>query len=117
MTDSTNRPDTNRKQGKDQWVVRHGDGWAVKGEGNRRLTKVTSTQREAIDIAIEIANRQGSEVIVQNPDREIRLKSQSDDIQALLRTWDADPDQQPDEWWSDLDELLRSEEPADSRKR
>ena len=34
-----------------QHVVPHGDGWAVKGEGNKRATIVTNTQKEAIQHA------------------------------------------------------------------
>src|SRR4051794_25065657 len=33
---------------KNQHVVPHADGWAVKGEGNTRATKVYDTQRDAI---------------------------------------------------------------------
>jgi len=36
---------------KNQWVTIHPNGWAIKGEGNKRATKVTKTQKEAIDIA------------------------------------------------------------------
>ncbi len=62
------------KKGKTQWVVKHGDEWAVKGEGNQRATKVTPTQQEAINIAIEIAKRNETEVIVQNRSGQIRSK-------------------------------------------
>jgi uncharacterized protein YdaT len=62
------------KKGKNQWVVRHPDGWAVKGEGNSRATKVTDTQKEAIKTATDIAKNQGSEVIVQNKQGQIRSK-------------------------------------------
>ncbi|WP_162544262.1 DUF2188 domain-containing protein, partial [Klebsiella pneumoniae] len=41
--------------GKNQHVVTHPDGWAVKGEGNERATSVHSTQAEAIEAAREIA--------------------------------------------------------------
>jgi hypothetical protein len=47
--------------GKDQFVVKHGDVWAVKGANNNRATKVTSTQGEAIRIARNIARNQHSE--------------------------------------------------------
>lgn len=52
----------NRKQ----YVVRHGDDWAVRGANSERVTKVTSTQAEAIKIAIEIAKNQHSELRVQD---------------------------------------------------
>ena len=54
--------------GKDQFVVKHGDGWAVKGANNGRATKVTSTQGEAISIARDIARNQHSEMRVQGKD-------------------------------------------------
>ncbi len=62
------------KQGKNQWVVKRPDGWAVRGEGNQRDTRHTKTQREAIEIAEEIATNQDSEVIVQNRQGQIRSK-------------------------------------------
>jgi len=59
---------------KNQWVVRHGDDWAIKGEGNQRATKVTKTQKEAIDIGKRIAINNNSELIVQNKQGQIRSK-------------------------------------------
>lgn len=59
---------------KNQWVVRHGDEWAVRGEGNKRATKVTKTQKEAIKIGKEIAKTQKSELIIQGKDGKIRSK-------------------------------------------
>ena len=58
--------------GKDQFVVKHGDGWAVKGANNSRATKVTSTQGEAIGIARNIARDQHSEMRVQRKDGKFR---------------------------------------------
>mgnify|MGYP000848132955 FL=1 len=60
--------------GKNQWVVRHGDKWAVKGKGNKRATKVTDTQKQAINVAKEIAQNQKSELIIQGRDGKIRSK-------------------------------------------
>lgn len=60
--------------GKNQWVVRYGDKWAVKGEGNKRATKVTDTQKQAINVAKEIAQNQKSELIIQGRDGKIRSK-------------------------------------------
>ncbi len=51
---------------KNQWVIRHGDKWAVKGEGNTKVTKITKTQKEAIDIGKRITKNQKSELIIQN---------------------------------------------------
>ncbi|ASC72983.1 hypothetical protein XM38_039440 [Halomicronema hongdechloris C2206] len=52
------------QSGKNQHVVPHPDGWAVKAEGADRATRVTETQREAIEIARNIAKNQASERIV-----------------------------------------------------
>lgn len=60
--------------GKNQWVVNHDGKWAVKGEGNQKVTKITGTQKEAIKVAKEIAKNQGSELIVQGKDGKIVSK-------------------------------------------
>lgn len=60
--------------GKNQHVVPHPDGWAVKGAGNDRATKVTTTQKEAIQVAKEIAQNQQSELIVHGKNGQIRQK-------------------------------------------
>ena len=52
--------------GKNQYVVRHGDKWAVIGANNIRPTKITDTQKEAINIARDIAMNQRSELRVQD---------------------------------------------------
>jgi uncharacterized protein YdaT len=59
-------------KGKNQHVVRHPDGWAVRGAGNERVTRVTNTQREAIEIAREIAQNQHSELFVHGRNGQIR---------------------------------------------
>lgn len=60
--------------GKNQWVVKHGDKWAVKGEGSKRATKVTDTQKQAINVAKGIVQNQKSELIIQGRDGKIRSK-------------------------------------------
>ena len=50
--------------GKNQHVVPHVNGWAVKGAGNQRATEVFSTQTDAIRSARQIAQNQGSEMLV-----------------------------------------------------
>ncbi|MEC5207536.1 hypothetical protein QF022_002492 [Vogesella perlucida] len=60
---------------KNQWVTPRTDGWAVKGEGNTRATKVYPTQQEAITHAKGIAKRNGSELIIQGKDNRIREKN------------------------------------------
>lgn len=60
--------------GKNQHVVRRGDDWAVRGERNTRDTSRHETQREAIDAARVIAQKQRSEVVIHRPDGRIRDK-------------------------------------------
>ena len=59
---------------KDQHVVPHGKDWAVKGAGNEKATKITETQKQAIDVAKEIAKHQKSEVVIHGADGRIRDK-------------------------------------------
>ncbi|XME01978.1 DUF2188 domain-containing protein [Lachnospiraceae bacterium C1.1] len=54
--------------GKNQYVVKHGENWAVRGANNNKVTKITSTQKEAIKIARDIAINQNSEMRVQGKD-------------------------------------------------
>jgi uncharacterized protein YdaT len=61
--------------GKNQHVVKDRDGWAVKGAGNEKTTKITRTQTEAIDLAQEIASNQRSDVVVHSRGREGRIRS------------------------------------------
>ena len=60
--------------GKNQHVVTHPDGWAVKGEGNERATSIHSTQTEAIEAAREIARNQQSELLIHGRDGQIRAR-------------------------------------------
>jgi uncharacterized protein YdaT len=63
------------QNGRNQHVVPHPDGWAVKAEGAGRATRVTGTQREAMEVAREIAKNQGSERIVHGENGRIRQKN------------------------------------------
>lgn len=60
--------------GKNQHVVPHPDGWAVKGAGNEKATKITTTQKEAIEKARKIAKNQQSELVVHRKNGQIRQK-------------------------------------------
>ena len=42
---------------KNQHVVHHDKGWAVKGEGNKRNTAITPTKEEAEQVARNIAKK------------------------------------------------------------
>lgn len=51
---------------KNQYVVRDGDKWGVRGENNSKLTKKFDTQKEAINYGKRIAQNQKSELRIQN---------------------------------------------------
>lgn len=58
--------------GRNQHVVPHQDGWAVRGAGNQRATSVHQTQAEAIDTGRQIARNQGSELLIHGRNGRIR---------------------------------------------
>lgn len=58
---------------KNQFVVKHGTNWAVRGANNSKATRVVSTQAEAITIAREIAKNQHSEMRVQDRSGRFRV--------------------------------------------
>ena len=60
---------------KNQHVVPHSDGWAVKGAANQKATSVHSTQREAIGAARDIARNQGSEMFIHGENGRIRERN------------------------------------------
>jgi hypothetical protein len=63
--------------GKNQHVVPHGTdckAWAVRGEGNKRVTKCFKKQKDAIDYARQIARNQKSELLIHNKDGQIRSR-------------------------------------------
>jgi hypothetical protein len=59
-------------KGKNQHVVKHPEGWAVRGAGNEKVTKVTNTQQEAIEIARGISKNQESELFIHGRNGQIR---------------------------------------------
>lgn len=60
--------------GKNQHVVPHAGGWAVKGAGNSRATSVHPTQNDAAQAARGTAERQGSEVLIHGRNGQIRAR-------------------------------------------
>lgn len=81
--------------GKNQWVVRHGDGWAQRGEGNSRVTRAFDRQREAIDSARETARRRQRAVHPEpgGPDpRAEQLRSRPPSPEGMTRSWSCLPD-------------------------
>ncbi len=59
-------------KGKNQHVTPHPDGWAVRGAGNSKATKVFETQAGAIQRAQEIARNQQSDTKIHGRDGRIR---------------------------------------------
>ena len=60
---------------KNQHVVPHSDGWAVKGAGNTRATSVHGTQHDAIEAARDIARDQRSEMLIHGENGRIRERN------------------------------------------
>jgi hypothetical protein len=58
--------------GKNQYVVRNGNGWGVRGEGNTRLTASCPTQAQAIERGRAIAAREQSELRIEGRDGRFR---------------------------------------------
>lgn len=62
-------------QPKTQRVTPRPDGkWQHKADMNKRATKVTRTQQEAIQSAVQAARNQGGEVVIHDKDGKIRSK-------------------------------------------
>lgn len=57
---------------RNQHIVRHKDGWAVRGAASERATSVHNTQREAIDAGRRIAQSQKTELFIHGRDGRIR---------------------------------------------
>lgn len=61
---------------KPQHVTPHpSGGWQIKGEGNSKPTKITSTKVDAIKIGTEIAKNQKTELVIHNLDGKIGNKN------------------------------------------
>ncbi len=58
--------------GRNQHVVPHAAGWAVKGAGASKATSVHGTQYEAIEAARGIAQNQQSEMLIHGRNGQIR---------------------------------------------
>ena len=60
---------------KNQHVVPYKDKWAVRGDGNDRVTSVNDTQSSAIEAARGIAINNKAEVVIHRSDGTIRDKN------------------------------------------
>lgn len=59
---------------RNQHVLPLGNGWAVKGEGSKKFTVITETQKDAITVARGIAKNTKSELVIYGKDGRIRDK-------------------------------------------
>lgn len=60
---------------KNQHIVPHSQGWAVKSEGSSKPSRVFKTQSEAIAKGTEIAKNQQSEIFIHNQKGQIRERN------------------------------------------
>ena len=60
---------------RNQHVVPHGEKWQVKSAGSSRATIITTTQKEAIQVAKTIAKNQKSELFIHNRYGQIRERN------------------------------------------
>jgi uncharacterized protein YdaT len=63
---------SSRPATKNQHVVPHEEGWAIKGEGNEKYTAIYDLQEDAIRRAKTIAQSYKSDVIIHRKDGTIR---------------------------------------------
>ncbi|UUD34977.1 DUF2188 domain-containing protein [Mycoplasmopsis caviae] len=62
----------NNKEATIYHVTPKGLGWQVKGVGNSRPTKIVKTQKEAIELANEIAKKRGGSVLIHKTTGRVR---------------------------------------------
>ena len=60
--------------------------WAVRGEGNRRITSRHPTQQTAFVAARQIAVHQGSDVLIHGRDNEVRIRRSYGGVRHRSRT-------------------------------
>lgn len=71
---------------RNQHVVPHPQGWAVKKEWSNRATAIFDTQKEAIEYGRRLAIRQRTELIIHNRKGEVRKSFDYRDRDAQSRT-------------------------------
>ena len=60
---------------RNQHIVPHADGWAVRGAGASRATETFDRKSDAIDRGREIAQNQRSELVIHGRDGQIHERS------------------------------------------
>lgn len=63
---------------KNQYVIFHKDGWALKGAGSTRATVIHPAQKSAITRAREVARNHGSEMLIHGANGRIRERNTCD---------------------------------------
>lgn len=61
--------------GKNQHIVPNKGKWGVKGAGNKRISTITTTQKEAIEKGRQISKNQNSELFIHDKKGRIREKN------------------------------------------
>jgi hypothetical protein len=59
-------------QNRNQHVVPHSDGWAVKPAGGEKASSVHTTQADAIDRGRQVAQNQGTELFIHGRNGQFR---------------------------------------------
>ncbi|MEM7241914.1 MAG: DUF2188 domain-containing protein [Pseudomonadota bacterium] len=59
---------------RNQHIVPHENGWAVRGAGAQRATSVHATQQQAIDAGRSISQNQRSELLIHGRNGQIRAR-------------------------------------------
>lgn len=59
---------------RNQHVVPHQEGWAVKGAGAKRATEVFARKADAVQAGRGVARRQGTELVIHGADGQIQSK-------------------------------------------
>jgi hypothetical protein len=62
-------------KGRNQHVVKHNEGWAIRGAGNEKSTKIVDTKEQAVNIARGIAKNQHSELVIHGRNGRIQEKN------------------------------------------
>jgi hypothetical protein len=63
---------TKKSAGKNLHVVRHNEGWVIRSEGSTRVSSLHNTQREAIETARELAQRNAITLVIHGRDGRIK---------------------------------------------
>lgn len=59
---------------RNQHVVPHQDGWAVRGAGAQRATEIFDRKVDAVQRGREVAQNQGTELVIHGRDGQIQSK-------------------------------------------